>query len=152
MEFWDEWLWVLFVSIGLILVLLELLVGIEAGFDLVALGTVLIIGGLATSFLESWSITAIATSITSAGYILLGRRYIHRRTTSSDDTKTNVDAVIGKSGIVLSAISRNSVGLVRVGNEEWRAGAEEELDEGEEVMVISVSGVTLKVKRFEGGD
>jgi len=68
-----------------------------------------------------------------------------------NDWKTNIDAVIGESGIVRRRITKYEVGLVKVGYELWRAKADEDIEEGEEVEVIGVSGVTLEVKRVGGG-
>ena len=67
------------------------------------------------------------------------------------ERRTNIDAIIGQSGIVRRRIAQNEVGLVKVGYELWRAKAEENIEEGEEVEVIGVSGVTLEVKRVGGG-
>ena len=38
-------------------------------------------------------------------------------------------------------------GIVKIGNEEWRARAEEDIDEGEEITVAGISGVTLDVEK-----
>ena len=67
------------------------------------------------------------------------------------DWRTNIDAVIGQSGIVQRRIAQNEVGLVKVGYELWRAKSEEDIEEGEEIEVIGVSGVTLEVKKVGGG-
>lgn len=61
--------------------------------------------------------------------------------------KTNIDAIMGKHGIVYQRITRTEAGFVKVGNEEWRASSKEDIDEGEEIEVIGVKGVTLQVRR-----
>jgi membrane protein implicated in regulation of membrane protease activity len=66
------------------------------------------------------------------------------------ERRTNIDAIIGQSGIVRRRIAQNEVGLVKVGYELWRAKAEEDIEEGEEIEVIGVSGVTLEVRKAEG--
>jgi membrane protein implicated in regulation of membrane protease activity len=147
----DLWLWLVFVIVGLLLVLLELIVGVETGFDLVFIGSVFVIGGLATWPFHSWLLTVTVTSIICVAYVALGRRYVHRWTTVSK-AKTNIDAIIDRRGIVLKSIARNVDGLVKVGNEQWRARAEEDIKEGEEIVITSVSGVTLIVKKIEGGN
>ncbi len=147
----DLWLWLVFVIVGLLLVLLELIVGVETGLDLVVIGSVFIIGGLATWPFHSWLLTGIVTSIICVAYVALGRRYVHRWTTVSK-AKTNIDAIIGRQGIVLKSIARNADGLVKVGNEQWRARAEEDIKEGDEIVVTSVSGVTLIVEKIKGGN
>jgi len=61
--------------------------------------------------------------------------------------KTNIDAVIGKRGIVYQRITKIEAGFVKLENEEWRAGSKEDIEEGEEIEVIGVKGVTLQVRR-----
>jgi membrane protein implicated in regulation of membrane protease activity len=147
MLFWDLWLWVIFIAIGLVMVLMELLVGVETGFDLVILGTVFIIGGAATFWLNDWLITFITTGAICVLYIGIGRRYTQSRLRAKSVERTNIDAIIGQHGIVQSRIAGEKVGLVKVGYEVWRARAEEDIEEGEEIEVVGVRGVTLNVKR-----
>ena len=80
MEFADLWLWLIFIISGLVLVLLELIVGIETGLDLVFVGSTFILGGLVTWPFSSWLATVIVTSVICAAYMFLGRRYVHRWT------------------------------------------------------------------------
>ncbi len=151
MGFPDLWLWLIFVIVGLLLVLLELIIGVDTGLDLVFIGSVFIIGGLATWVFHSWQLTVIVTSIICVAYVALGRRYIHRWTMVSK-AKTNIDAIIGRRGIVLRDIARNVDGLVKIGNEQWRARAAEDIRKGDEIIVTSISGVTLIVEKIKGGN
>ncbi len=150
MEFANEWLWLIFIAIGLSFAILELLVGVDTGFDLVIIGSVCIIGGLVTWPTSSWIITVIVISILSMTYVVLGRKYVHGRLLIKEE-KTNVDKIIGKTGIVLQRIEEHSDGLVKVGYEEWRAKAPQSISEGEEVIVTAITGVTLTVKKNNGG-
>ena len=147
----DMWLWLIFVIAGLLLVALELIIGIEVGLDLVIIGSACIFGGLVTWPLHSWVLTVVVTSIICIAYVALGRRYVHRRT-GVKETRTNIDAIIGKEGIVLQSIAKNIDGLVKVGNEQWRARAGEDIEQGVEIVVTGISGVTLNVEKTEGGN
>ena len=149
--FSDLWLWLIFAAVGLLMVLLELLVGVETGFDLVFLGSAFIIGGLVTWPFNSWILTVIVTSVICVAYVALGRRYVHRLK-ASGISKTNIDAIIGRKGVVIKDITTVNDGLVKVGNEQWRARAEEEFKEGDEIVVTGVSGVTLIVEKTKGGN
>jgi len=151
MEFAEQWLWLIFVIVGLLLVLLELIVGVATGFDMVFVGSTFILGGLVTWPFNSWPATVIVTSVICIAYVTIGRRYVHRWT-AVRKAKTNVDAIIGRTGIVLQSIAKNYDGRVRVGNERWRARAEEDIKEGDEIVVSSVKGATLIVNKTEGGD
>jgi membrane protein implicated in regulation of membrane protease activity len=150
MEFAGSWIWLVFIGTGLVLVLLELIVGVETGLDMVFLGSAFIIGGLITWPFNSWVLTLIVTLVICIAYLALGRRYVHRWTATRKE-KTNIDTIVGKKGIVLQSIAPNDHGLVRVGNEEWRARAEERIEKDDEIVVTEVRGVTLIVTKTKGG-
>ncbi len=147
MEFLDQWLWLIFVVGGLLMILLELVIG--GGLDLAIIGSVLVIGGATTGWVHSWYLTTICAIALSAIYVAFGRKYVHRRRWSWG-TETNIDAMMGKSGVVEQRIARNMDGLIKVGNEQWRARSEGDIEEGEEVVITDVSGATLLVKKTEG--
>ena len=147
----DLWLWLVFIIVGLLLVLLELIVGVETGFDLVIIGSAFILGGLVAWPFHSWVLPLIVTSLICVIYVVIGRRYVHRWT-AVRKVKTNIDAIIGREGIVLKNIARNVDGRVRVGSQRWRARAEEDIKEGDEIVVTGISGSTLIVEKNKGGN
>jgi len=151
LEFANLWLWLIFVIVGVVFVLLELVIGVETGFDLVFIGSAFILGGLASWPFHSWLLALIITGLICVAYVAIGRRYVHRWTAVSN-AKTNIDAIIGREGIVLKNIAKNADGLVKVGNEKWRGRAEEDIKQGEEIVVTSVRGVTLIVEKTKGGN
>ncbi len=64
--------------------------------------------------------------------------------------KSNIDSIIGQSGIVIEDIKGNkTMGIVKVNNELWRAIAEEDefIQKDTEVVVTKVEGVHLIVKK-----
>jgi membrane protein implicated in regulation of membrane protease activity len=152
-QFWfsDEWVWLIFIVIGLIMILIELVLGVDTGLDMVFLGSAFIVGGLVTWPFHSWIATLIVTLIVCIVYVAIGRRYVTRwRTTGK--MKSNVDTIIGKKGIVLKNIAPPVDGRVKVGNEEWKGRAAESLGEGEEIIVTGISGVTLIVEKCKGDE
>lgn len=149
--FVDSWLWLIFIGAGLVLIMLELLLGVETGLDMVFIGSAFILGGLITITLNSWIWTAVISGGICVVYVFIGRRYIHRRVAVKGE-KTNIDTIVGRQGFVLQDITQQNFGIVKIGMEEWRAKADEDIKKGEEITVIDVSGVTLSVKRVEGGN
>jgi membrane protein implicated in regulation of membrane protease activity len=149
--FFDSWAWMIFIGVGLLLVLLELLLGIETGLDLVFIGSAFILAGVITIAMHTWVWTALIAGVICVIYLAVGRRYVHKRMSFTSE-KTNIDTIIGKKGFVLKDITRHNYGLVKVGMEEWRAGAGEQIEEGQEIVVTGISGVTLTVKKQEGGN
>jgi membrane protein implicated in regulation of membrane protease activity len=65
--------------------------------------------------------------------------------------KTNIDSIIGGTGVVLKTISEFSVGIVKVDGKEWSAKSvsEETIEEGKIIKVIEIRGVTLIVEKYE---
>jgi inner membrane protein len=151
LEFLDAWVWLVFVIIGLVLVLLELVIGVETtGFDLVFLGSAFVLGGLATWPAHSFVVTTVVVIVICVAYMAIGRRYVHRWV-AVRKSKTNVDAIVGRTGVVVRSISRNVDGRVKVGSEDWRARATEDIEEGAGIVVTDVTGATLIVEKNKGG-
>jgi membrane protein implicated in regulation of membrane protease activity len=121
------------------------------GIDLVFIGSAFIIGGLITWPFYSWTLTLLITLVICIAYLALGRRYVHRWTATRKE-KTNIDVIIGRKGIVLQNLSPGINGLVKVGNEEWRARAEENIEKDEIIVVTAINGVTLNVEKPKGGE
>ena len=137
----------LFVIAGLLLVLAELLVGIQSGFDLVLIGSILVISGFVGMFTGSTALMLVLATALSILYIAVGRNKIRQKITTVTK-KTNIDKLIGASGIVVRSITPDTAGLVRVDDEDWRASAEEILYERDAVTVEGIEGVTLIVRKL----
>ncbi len=63
--------------------------------------------------------------------------------------KTNLDAVVGKRGIVIKSILKDEVGRVKVMGKDWAAISDEELNEGTKVEILEIKGVKLVVKEVK---
>ncbi len=146
-----EWYFLIFIGIGMAMILLELLMGMFTGFDLLFIGSAFILGGLISWPFHSWMLALVITMVICLAYIALGRKYVHRWAAIKKEI-TNIDRVIGLTGVVLQDISLGNTGLVKVGNEEWRARAETAIEQGAAIKVTGISGVTLSVEKCKGGD
>ena len=137
----------LFVIAGLLLVLAELLVGIQSGFDLVLIGSILVIAGFVGMFTGSTPLMLVLATALSILYIAVGRNKIRQKITTVTK-KTNIDKLIGANGVVVRSVTPDTAGLVRVNDEDWRASAEEILYERDAVTVEGIEGVTLIVRKL----
>lgn len=61
--------------------------------------------------------------------------------------ETNVDSLIGAPATVIEEIKFNKTGKVKVAGEIWLAVSEEEINAGDIVVIISVNGTKLVVKK-----
>jgi membrane protein implicated in regulation of membrane protease activity len=136
----------LFVIAGLLLMLAELLVGIQTGFDLVLIGSILVVSGF-VGMLTSTPIMLVVATVLSVLYIAVGRKQIRQKITTVTK-KTNIDKLIGAGGVVVRTITPDTAGLVRVNDEDWRATAEEILYERDPIIVEGIEGVTLIVRKL----
>ena len=144
----NMWDWVLIVA-GALLVLIEVALGGFAGFDLVLIGSAFIIGGVAGMILKSPALGFVIAAVLCLLYIGAGRRLVRKRMLTKP-MPSNADALIGLKGMVTLRVAPHAPGQVRVRDETWRAalaaGVDGPLENGTEVTVTAVDGVTLQVR------
>jgi len=144
---WVNWLLVI---AGVLCVAGELALGALTGFDLALIGASLAAGGMVGLIAQSWHAGLISAAVFALLYFALFRRWLKAKLHVKEQA-SNVDAVVGKTGVVTKRIGpAHDCGLVKVGSEEWRAElAQPETaarEIGASVQIISVEGVTLKVQ------
>lgn len=62
---------------------------------------------------------------------------------------TNLDQVIGKTGVVTEPIAKDKIGEVKVLGKRWSAYSDREISKDKKVKILSISGVKLKVEEKE---
>jgi membrane protein implicated in regulation of membrane protease activity len=143
---WVNWLLVI---LGIICVIVELALGALTGFDLALVGGSLTVGGAIGLLSGSARIGLLSGGVLAFIYLAIFRSWLRARLTVQTKS-TNIDAVVGKTGVVTKRIAVRDPGMVKVGSEIWRAelaGADDPAkDAGATVKVESVEGVTLKVR------
>jgi membrane protein implicated in regulation of membrane protease activity len=89
--------------------------------------------------------------VVSMVLVLSTRRISSTWTRQDAHTRTNVDAILGKSAVVTRAIPAKEKGQVKVGGEVWSAESIDgrAIPEGVTVEVLRVDGVHLVVKAPE---
>ncbi len=63
--------------------------------------------------------------------------------------KTNLDRIVGMTGIVTEDISKNIVGAVKVDGKIWSATSNKKIKKGEVVRVLEINSTKLKVEKKE---
>jgi membrane protein implicated in regulation of membrane protease activity len=143
---WVNWLLVI---VGVLCAAAELALGALTGFDLALVGASLAAGGIIGLLAQSWQVGLISAAFFSVLYFALFRRWLKAKLYVKDQA-SNVDAVVGKMAVVTKRIGQRDCGIVKVGSEEWRAELAQPTDPareiGADVHIVSVEGVTLKVK------
>ena len=140
-------MWHLWVIAGLALLIVEIFTpGFVIGVFGVACLVVAPFAGGHASLNTQLLVFGIATAAMSLGIRPLIIRYLCRRESM---TKTNVDALVGRTGLVTEAVDHASnQGRVRLGGEEWRAVTPDEskIEAGTKVVVKSVEGCKVIVE------
>jgi membrane protein implicated in regulation of membrane protease activity len=103
---------------------------------------------LVSLFIDSFYIQFIVFGVCGLAIMVLTRPLLKKLLTK-DKTKTNLDRVIGMSGICTEEISKNRIGEVKVDGKRWSAISQSKINEGDEVIVTDIDGVKLKVKKGE---
>jgi len=134
------------IIMGLLLIFSELFIGVDAGMDLVAIGSTLIIGGFAGILTGNFTVTLVVSSVLAAAYIFYGRSVVKKKIIVLTH-KTNIDKLIGKKGVVIRSITPDTAGMVRLDDEDWRATSDEVLYEKDSVTVTGIEGVGLVVTK-----
>jgi membrane protein implicated in regulation of membrane protease activity len=143
---WVNWLLIIG---GIVCVIVELALGAMTGFDLALIGGSLAIGGGIGFLAGSEKIGLLAAGGLALVYLAIFRSWLKAKLTVKNHP-SNIDAIVGRTGVVTKRIAVHEPGMVKVGDEVWRAelanAGEAARDLGAEVKVESVEGVTLRVR------
>jgi membrane protein implicated in regulation of membrane protease activity len=141
-----DWNWTLLLG-GALLVLVEVALGGFAGFDLVLIGSALVIGGGLGLWLDNPAVGFGVASVLAIAYIAFGRRWVRARMRVHHQP-SGPDALIGMEAMVVEAVEVHHPGQVRVRDEVWRAvpASGGPFVPGTLVRVEGVDGVTLRVR------
>ena len=139
--------WHLWVIAGLVLWIIEIF---TSGFVIGVFGTACLIvapfAGADASFKLQLLVFGAATGVMSLAIRPLLLRHFYRR---EPTVLTNVDALVGKFGLVTEIIDHSSgTGMVKIGGELWRAVTPDEsrVDIGQKVVVREVEGCKVAVE------
>ena len=104
---WVNWLLVI---AGIICVIIELALGAVTGFDLALVGASLAVGGGIGLLTGSANVGILAAAGAALIYFALFRSWLKSKLTVRDQP-SNVDAVLGKTGVVTKRIAPRDTGL-----------------------------------------
>src|SRR6266478_4809192 len=142
---WVNWLLVIVV---VLCAAAELALGALTGFDLALVGASLAAGGIMGLLAQSWHVGLISAAIFAVLYFALFRRWLKAKLYVKDQA-SNVDAVVGKMGVVTKRIGQRDCGIVKVGRKDGGAELSKPANPvrkmGGAVKMVSGKGETLKV-------
>ena len=108
------------------------------------------IGAAVTSWLGGSYLIQLAIFAGISIVLIPVTRPLARKITKPSPQPTNVDAMIGRTGVVLQKIDpQEDTGQVRVDGQVWKAQAEYDIAEGARIKVLSVVGARLNVVKID---
>ena len=139
----DNLLWV-WLGIILFTLILEFLTS-----DMVAIWfTFAAIPSFILSLLKVNGIVQIVTFVVISLVLLLMTRPFVMKYFKTNEIKSNVDAIVGQTGVVTKEITPDTVGRVKLRTSDWSAIAKTTITVGEHVRVLDVEGVKLIVEKI----
>lgn len=105
------------------------------------------VGAAIAAMLGASPIVQVVVFLGVSIVLLALTRPIARKRLNDKTEKTNVDALIGQTGIVEEKITQYKTGQVKADGKVWTAACETgEIDEGAVVVIKSIKGVTITVE------
>ncbi len=135
--------WFFWVIVILILIIAEACTLNLVSIWFIASGLVALIVSL---FIDSFLIQ-FAVFVLLGAFLLLTTRKIIKKWLKPRSEKTNLDRVVGMSGIVTEQINKYELGEVKVDGKRWSAISNDKIQIGEEVIIDQIDGVKLKVRK-----
>ncbi len=144
-EYFQSNLWQFWTLIGVICLILELTSG---DFFIMCFSIGAFITGIVAVFVPSFTAQIIVFAISSLLCLLFVRplalKYFHRK---DQDRPSNVDAMIGRQGVVTDAIPAKGYGRVKIDGDSWKACGVNDIaiEKGERVKVTEINSTIITV-------
>ena len=148
-EYFQNNLWQLWILIGVICLILELTSG---DFFIMCFSIGAFITAIAAAFVPSFTVQVIVFAVASLLCLLFVRpvalKYFHRK---DPDRQSNVDAMVGRKGVVTDDIPEKGHGRVKIDVDSWKACSVDEIaiEKGTKVEVTAIDSVIITVKPCE---
>lgn len=106
-----------------------------------------IIAMITSLFTDNIIIQASIFIIFGIIFMLLTKKIIKKIIPNKE--KTNLDRIIGMTGIVISKITKNKSGEVKVDGKIWTAISNTTINENEPVKILEINSTKLKVEKIK---
>lgn len=138
-------MWILWLVVIVLLVFLEV-----STVNLVCVWFILsgLVSLILSFFLDSFYIEFAVFVLLGLVLMILTRPILVKKF-ARKNVKTNIDRVLGMEGVVTEEITKLKVGEVKVDGKRWSAISDEKIEVGTTVIVESIDGVKLVVRKGE---
>ena len=138
-------MWILWLIVIVLLVFLEV-----STINLVCVWFILsgLVSLILSFFIESFYILFAVFVLLGLVLMVLTRPILIRKF-KRKNVKTNSDRVLGMEGVVTEEINKLKIGEVKVDGKRWSAISDEKIEVGTTIIVESIDGVKLVVRKGE---
>ena len=144
-EYFQSNLWQFWTLIGVICLILELTSG---DFFIMCFSIGAFITAIVAAFIPSFTVQLIVFAVASLLCLLFVRplalKYFHR---NDNERPSNVDAMVGRMGVVTDKIPAKGFGRVKIDGDSWKACGENDIaiEKGERVKVTDINSTIITV-------
>lgn len=138
-------MWILWLIVIVLLVFLEV-----STINLVCVWFILsgLVSLILSFFIESFYILFAIFVLLGLVLMVLTRPILVKKL-ARKNVKTNSDRVLGMEGVVTEEINKLKIGEVKVDGKRWSAISDEKIEVGTTIIVESIDGVKLVVRKGE---
>lgn len=138
-------MWILWLVVIVLLVFLEV-----STVNLVCVWFILsgLVSLILSFFIDSFYIEFAVFVVLGLILMILTRPILIKKF-ARKNVKTNSDRVLGMEGVVTEEITKLKVGEVKVDGKRWSAVSDEKIEVGTTIIVESIDGVKLVVRKGE---
>ncbi len=138
-------MWILWLVVIVLLVFLEV-----STINLVCVWFILsgLVSLILSFFIESFYILFAVFVLLGLVLMVLTRPILVKKL-ARKNVKTNSDRVLGMEGVVTEEINKLKIGEVKVDGKRWSAISDEKIEVGTTIIVESIDGVKLVVRKGE---
>ena len=138
-------MWILWLVVIVLLVFLEV-----STINLVCVWFILsgLVSLILSFFIESFYILFAVFVLLGLVLMVLTRPVLVKKL-ARKNVKTNSDRVLGMEGVVTEEINKLKIGEVKVDGKRWSAISDEKIEVGTTIIVESIDGVKLVVRKGE---
>ena len=138
-------IWILWLIVIILLTILEAVTVNLVCVWFIASGLVSL---LLSFFVESFYIQFVVFVLLGLILMVITRPILIKKF-GKKDIKTNLDRVLGMDGVVTEEISKFKIGEVKVDGKRWSAISDQKISIGTTIIVESIDGVKLVVRKGE---
>lgn len=144
-EYFQSNLWQLWTLVGIICLILELTSG---DFFIMCFSIGAFVTAIVAAFVPSFTVQVIVFAVASLLCLLFVRplalKYFHR---NDSNRPSNVDAMVGRKGVVTNSIEAGGFGRVKIDGDSWKAQGNGgmAIDKGTRVEVTAIDSVIITV-------